>query len=162
MIHGDREKLRFVKVESFHSKAASHQFQMAIQDNGACTGNLVCCDVVGSIFRLRLEFDIQKWKSKLLIRYSVAPSKLVVNKKIDGRKLVFSEGCFGVSKCQVGFRFWQREWVDKQAWFEGNRDGIEPQSTRTSCNLWSEISLIAGMICGASFWTIPALFASCA
>src|SRR5271155_4165660 len=119
MIDGDREKLRFVKIEPLRSKAALYQFQMAIQDNGASTGGLVCCNVVRSIFCLRLEFDIQKWKSKLLIRYSVAPSKLVVNKKVNGRKLVFSEGCFGISKYQVGIRFWQREWADKHTWIEG-------------------------------------------
>lgn len=106
MIHSERKELWFVRIQTCRSKAALYQFDMAIQGDGASTSDLVCCNVVCPIFRLRLEFDIQERESKLLIRYHITPSKLVVNKNVNCPELIAGEDSLGVSKSKVRFGFW--------------------------------------------------------
>jgi hypothetical protein len=67
MVHSNGEKLWLIIIEISHSETALHQFQIAVQGDGPSTCSLVCCDVVGSTFGLRLKLDAQKRKSNLLV-----------------------------------------------------------------------------------------------
>lgn len=63
-------------------------------------------------------------KRSFLVRYDVAPPKLVVNKKVNCPESVASERCLRISKHRVRFRSRQGKRVGKDEYIQWDRDRI--------------------------------------
>jgi hypothetical protein len=57
MIHADQEILWLIIIEFFHPVAALYQVHITVQRDGSSTSGLLRCNVVSSIFSLRLALD---------------------------------------------------------------------------------------------------------